>query len=132
MSIEQMTFRAVEAPPVTMQVHGADTAMEVFRALEGRELQLEEEKKLYSAACFHLATFLNVVVSIHVPLADCCGGDQAASEPRDILQNPKSGQCSCSCGMKCPLGKTGMEARCTADELRDRLINLTIKFAPDS
>jgi len=30
----------------------------------------------------------------------------------------EDGRCTCSCGDKCPLGKTGSELRCTEEELK--------------
>jgi hypothetical protein len=33
------------------------------------------------------------------------------------VQLAADGRCACTCGTKCPLGKTGMSHRCTKDEL---------------
>lgn len=37
----------------------------------------------------------------------------------------KDGRCQCHCGMTCPLGRSGMELRCTRDELQSAGIPTT-------
>jgi len=39
----------------------------------------------------------------------------------DAITIGKDGRCECDCSIMCPLGKTGMAARCTVDELRRNL-----------
>lgn len=49
--------------------------------------------------------------------------------PRESAPPPESPavveRCNCSCGDECPLGRTGMDGRCTAEELRDEVARLT-------
>lgn len=42
---------------------------------------------------------------------------------RDIAASAQS-KCSCDCTAACPLSRTGMERRCTADELREEVSRL--------
>lgn len=65
-------FTVCEIPPVSFQFPSVDLAAEIFRALEKKERGVIEQK-LYEQACTHLATSLQVVVSIEPKIAECLG-----------------------------------------------------------
>ena len=38
----------------------------------------------------------------------------------ESIEIAKDGRCTCHCGMTCPLGRQGMQIRCTREELESQ------------